>query len=1013
MKKKYSIILAFLSLAILFIPNNTNAQDEKSNVVKSVVNDKDGNPVANAEVFSGNSYTKTDAAGKFSISVEPGSKLIIEAKEFDIITLTVDEAKLKTKIILNSTKFLYDNDAKVNLAFRKAYEGDVVGTVSKVNTTEVGSYDNAIWADNILTGRTLGMMGSNNIRGIGIGINVADLTGSGLSSGNALYVVDGLPRDIIALRLSEIEEITVLKDVNAAVLYGSAAVNGVILITTKRGEAFKNKSSFSANYGISTPRSLPKFLNSADNMTYFNQARINDGLTAQYADATIQNYRTGNKYRYPDVDYYSNEYMKSFKNYFDLKGEFSGGNDVAKYYSNIGWNSSGSILDFGQAANARNNIFNVRGNVDLKINRAIKTSIDGTATFANDKRQRGDYWGDAATDRPFEFAPLLPFSLMDPNDPLLKGRKNDVDGQYLLGGNTNFLTNAIADSYSGGIMESIARKFSFNNRVDFDMEKIMLGLSFHTNISFDYLMSYTQTVANSYSVYEPTWDATTDKILSLKQYALDARPGTQVVGGTFFYRKFGFYGLFSYDRTFDKVHHLTGSLLGYGSNSKDQGDFQGVKQAHLGLQLTYVYNNKYLVDFSGAYANSVKLMQGNNRGFSPTLGLAWMLKNEDFLASANAIDYLKLRLSAGIINSDIPIGGFYYYDNRYGTSSSYAWNEGLRSRSGVRSSWPNSPDLGFVKRNEINFGAEGLFFKKTIGAEVNLFYDVYSGLVTRPTTTYPSFYTDFIPYQNFGSENYKGIEFGLNFNKSVGDWRFYLGVNTLYVTSKRTKVDEVYNNVYQYRQGQPVDATFGLEALGLFKDQTEIDASPIQSFGTVRPGDIKYRDQNGDGVVDTNDEIYLRRYQTPLSGGVQLKVSYKNLTLFVIGEGRSGAQNFREGNYYWVDGNKKYSEVVLDSWTPATASTATYPALSSQTNSNNYRRSSYWLYNNDYFQIRKVQLTLNMSDQISKSLHMKNLDLFVDASNVFQFAKNLKIRDLNVGGEPYYRTFSMGLKANF
>lgn len=1013
MKKKYSIILAFLSLAILFIPNNTSAQDEKSIVVKSVVVDKDGNPVANAEVFSGNAFTKTDAEGKFSISVEPASKLIIEAKDFDVITITGDEAKLKTKIILTSTKFLYDNDAKVNLAFRKAYEGDIVGTVSKINTTEIGSYDNAVWADNILTGRTLGLIGGNTIRGIGIGINVADITGSGLSSGNALYVVDGLPRDIVALRLSEIEEITVLKDVNAAVLYGSAAVNGVILITTKRGEAFKNKSSFSANYGISTPRALPKFLNSADNMTYFNQARMNDGLTEQYTAATIENYRSGNKYRYPDVDYYSSEYMKSFKNYFDLKGEFSGGNDVAKYYSNIGWNSSGGILDFGQAANARNNIFNVRGNVDLKINRAIKTSIDGTATFANDKRQRGDYWGAAAANRPFEFAPLLPFSLMDPNDPLLKGRKNDVDGQYLLGGNTNFLTNAIADSYSGGVMESIARKFSFNNRVDVDMEKIMQGLSFHTNISFDYLMSYTQTVANSYSVYEPTWDATTDKILSLKQYALDARPGTQVVGGTYFYRKFGFYGLFSYDKTFDKVHHLTGSLLGYGSNSKEQGDFQGVKQAHLGLQLTYVYNNKYLVDFSGAYVNSVRLMQGNNRGFSPTLGLAWMLKNEDFLASANAIDYLKLRLSAGIINSDIPIGGFYYYDNRYGTSTSYAWNEGLRSRSSVRSSWPNSPDLGFVKRNEINFGAEGLFFKKTIGAEVNLFYDVYSGLVTRPATTYPSFYTDFIPYQNFGAENYKGIEFGLNFNKSVGDWRFYLGLNALYVTSKRTKVDEVYNNAYQYRQGQPVDASFGLEAMGLFKDQAEINASPIQSFGTVRPGDIKYKDQNGDGVVDDNDQIYLRRYQTPLSGGVQLKVSYKNLTLFVIGEGRSGAKSFLGGNYYWVDGNKKYSEIVLNSWTPATSVTATYPALSSQTNSNNFRTSSFWLYDNDYFQIRKVQMTLNMSEKVSKSLRMKKLDLFVDASNVFQFAKNLKIRDLNVGGEPYYRTFSMGLKANF
>ena len=602
---------------------------------------------------------------------------------------------------------------------------------------------------------------------------------------------------------------------------------------------------------------------------------------------------------------------------------------------------------------------------------------------------------------------------MDAADPLLKGRKNDVDGMYLLGGNTTYQTNAIADGYSGGVLESINRKFSFNNRVDVDLNKLTTGLSFHSNISFDYMISYDQTVANQYSVYEPTWDAASDKILSLKQYGLDARPGTQVVGNTYFYRKFGFYGLFSYDRTFKDVHHLTGSLLGYGSNSKEQGDFQGVKQAHLGLQVNYVYNKKYLVDFSGAYVNSVKLKQGNNRGFSPTLGLAWMANQEAFLSSVKAIDYLKLRLSAGIINSDLPIGGFYYYDNRYTTSGSYAWDEGVRSRSGVMSSWPDNANLGFVKRNEINLGLEGQFFKKTIGAEVNVFYDVYNGLVSRPSTQYPSFYSDFIPYMNFGSQNYKGIEVALNFSKSVRNWNFYLGVNALYITSKQTKVDEVYNNSYQYRQGQPVDASFGLQALGLFKDQAEISASPIQSFGTVRPGDIKYKDQNGDGVVDANDEIYLRRYQTPFSGGVQLKISYKTLTLFVIGEGRSGAQNFMSNNYYWVDGNKKYSEVVKNAWTPATAETATFPALSSQTNSNNYRTSSYWLYNNDYFQIRKIQLTFNMPDRISKAMNMKKLDLFVDASNVFQFAKNLKIRDLNIGGEPYYRTFSMGLKANF
>ncbi|MBV5312904.1 MAG: SusC/RagA family TonB-linked outer membrane protein [Prolixibacteraceae bacterium] len=1013
MKIKYYIVLAFLSIAILFGTNNVWAQKEKLITVESVVNDEEGNPVVNAEVFGGSGFAKTDAQGRFSILMEADSKVIFEAIGFQSITLTIDEVNNLTKVVLKKSIFMYGSEPKVDLAFRKAYAGDVVSFTSTVKTNDIIGYDNSNWANDVLTGRTLGMLGSNNIRGLGIGINVADITGSGLNAGNALFIVDGLPRDIESLRLTEIESITVLKDVNAAVLYGSAAVNGVILITTKRGEAFKKKTDFTFNYGISTPRSLPNYLNSADYMTYYNQARANDGLSAQFADATIENFRSGNKYRYPNNDYYSREYMKSFKSYFDLTGQFSGGNEIAKYYSNVGWYSAGGILDFGEAANARNNVFNVRGNVDLKINNWIKTSIDGSSIFANNRSQRGSFWNAATTTRPYELTPLLPFDLIDPTNSLLVGRKNDVDGRYLLGGNASFLTNPIADSYAAGKVETIGRKFSFNNRVDFDLNKVTEGLSFHTNISFDYYTRYTQTIANEYSVYEPVWSATEDKITSLVQRGKDARPGTQIVGGTTFNRRFGFYGLFSYDRTFKEVHHVTGSLLGYGSSFKEQGDFQGGRHAHVGLQLAYTFDKKYMVDFSGAYINSVKLPEGNKGGFSPTVGLAWIINSEDFMSSVSNVDLLKIRFSAGMLNSDLPIGGFYYYDNRYTTSGSYAWNESLRSRSGVASSWSDNPNLGFAKRNELNLGIEGLFFKKTLGAEVNLFYDVYNDLIVRPSTTYPSFYTDFIPYQNFGSEKYQGVEFGLNFNKSFGDWTVFIGANALYVTSERTKVDEVYNNAYQYRQGLPADATFGLEALGLFQDQTEINNSPVQLFGTVKPGDIKYKDQNGDGYVDANDEVYIRRYQNPFSGGLQVKVTYKNLTLFVLGEGRTGADTFKESAYYWIDGNKKYSELVLGAWTPETKTTATYPRLSSQTNNNNNRRSTYWLYNNDYFQIQKIQLTWNTPESIAKSVLMKNLDLFVDASDVFQFAKNRKIRDLNTGGEPYYRTFSIGIKANF
>lgn len=1013
MSKRYYILLAFLGVISLFIfSNNVIAQDEELITVESVVNDADGNPVANASVFADGAFAQTDSEGKFSIKVEKTSKIVIESKGYESVILSPDQVRSSPKITLNKAK-IEGADRTVSLAFRKSRASDVVGMVSVLKTDEVNKYDNSIWADDVLTGRTLGLLGSNNIRGLGIGINVADLTGSGLNAGNALFVVDGLPRDIESLKLSEIESITVLKDVNSAVLYGSAAVNGVVLITTKRGEAYKKRTNFSANYGISTPRDLPEYLGSAEYMTYYNQARVNDGLAPQFDDATIEKYRSGNKYRYPNIDYYSDEYMKSFKSYFDVSSEFSGGNEVARYYSNVGWYSAGGILNFGEAANARNNIFNVRGNVDLKINDWIKTSIDGSSIFVNNRRQRGGFWDAAANSRPYEYTPLLPFDLIPSDNPLFIGRKNDVDGKYLLGGNVTYQTNPIADSYSGGVVESITRKFSFNNRVDFDLNHLAQGLSFHTNISFDYLSGYSQTVANSYSIYEPVWDAAEDKIVDLIQRGSDVRSGTQVVGGTYFWRRFGFYGLLSYDREFGGLHHLTGSLIGYGSNFKEQNDFQGVKHAHAGLQLSYAYSGKYIVDFSGVYVNSVKLPEGNRGGLSPTLGVAWVLSSEDFMSGLSQIDLLKVKVTGGILNSDLPIGGFYYYDNRYGGSGSYAWNEGVRSRGGTRSEFSNNPDLGFTKRKELNFGLEGLFFKKMIGAEVNLFFDSYSDLVARPSVAYPSFYSDFIPYENFASDKYQGAEFWLSFNKALGNWNFYLAANALYITSERVKVDEIYKDAYQNRKGRPVDATFGLESLGLFKDQADIDNSPLQTFGAVKPGDIKYKDQNGDGVVDNNDQVYLRRYQAPFSGGLQIKIGYKNLSLFILGEGRTGAENFMEGNYYWVDGNDKYSYIVRNAWTPQTAETATYPRLSSTANNNNFQRSSFWLYNNDYFQIRKIQLTWKMPSSIVRPLLMKNIDLFVDASDVFQFAKNLDIRDVRVGSEPYYRTFSVGVKANF
>ncbi|MGX5817232.1 SusC/RagA family TonB-linked outer membrane protein [Chitinophaga lutea] len=1012
MKLRNSIIVTCLSALFFSVHGDALAQEAAK--IQAAIVDESGKPVKDAEIYSGGSYAKTKADGKFSIAMESGSNLVVVAKGFQRFSLPAGETLDQPRITLKKAPVMYTEEGKVNLPFRKLYQGDVVGSVVKLDIADIQQYDHTIRLLDVLSGRVLGLHGSDRIRGLGRGIAVEDITGGG--TGRVVFVVDGLPRDIEVMRLSEVESITVLKDVNSAVLYGSNAVNGVVMITTKRGEAFKKRSDFSLNYGLSAPRALPKYLGSAEYMTYFNQARVNDGLAPQFTDQMIENYKTGNKYRYPDVDYYSDQYLRNTKNYYDLNGEFSGGNNVAQYYANLGWNSAGSLLKFGEDAVSRSNLFNVRGNVDLKVNDWIKTAVDVSGVFSNDKGSRANYFGDASSIRPHEYTPLVPINLVRPNNPVLLGRKNDLDGQYLLGGLSNRLTTPIATGYSGGVQEVIFRNFAFNNRVDMQLDQVLKGLSFHTNISFDYLAGYNQTISNEYSVYEPVWSPTVDSIIDLKQYGKDSRPGTQAVGGSIFRRRFGAYGMLGYDRTFNEKHHVSANLIGFLGNYKFSGDFQGLKMAHAGLRVAYAYDRRYMVDFSGAYLSSVKLAEGNRGSLSPTIGLAWVLSEEGFLKSARNIDYLKLRASGGILKSDFLIGDFFLYDNRYTTSGSLGWYEGTRSRSGVMSSWGSNMDLGFSNRKEITFGIEGSFFKELLGVTANVFHDTYDDLVVRPSTRYPAFYTDFIPYENFGANAYKGFELGIDVKKKFGDWTILAGANVLYSTSEIKKVDEVYDNDYQYRKGNTTDGRWGLEALGLFQDDAEIAAAPKQSFGTVRPGDIRYKDQNGDGVVNDNDVIYLGQYQAPWSGGVQLKLSYKKLTLFALGQWNIGARDAVNDigltNYFWIDGTKKYSELVRGAWTPATKETATYPRLSSGANANNNRASSYWMFNNDYFMLRRVQLSYDMPASVSKALLMRKLNIFADGTNLFQFAKNKDIRDLSLG-EPYYRVFSFGLNASF
>jgi hypothetical protein len=256
----------------------------------------------------------------------------------------------------------------------------------------------------------------------------------------------------------------------------------------------------------------------------------------------------------------------------------------------------------------------------------------------------------------------------------------------------------------------------------------------------------------------------------------------------------------------------------------------------------------------------------------------------------------------------------------------------------------------------------------------------------------------------------------VNLNKRLGQVDWSLGLVGTAYKATADKRAEVYQDQYQYRAGKPIDAIWGLQNLGFFQDQNDINNSAKQAFGQVKPGDIKYRDQNGDGTIDTRDEVFLGRggwFGAPLTLGVNLTAKWKGFSFFALGTGRFGATGMKNNSYFWVDGEDKYSVVVRDRWTEASKATAKYPRLTTFNSDNNFRSSDFWLYKTDAFDLSKVQISYDLTGKLKRSGLIRELGVYVSGFNLLTISPQRDILQLNVGNAPQTRMYNLGLKAAF
>ena len=868
-------------------------------------------------------------------------------------------------------------DSLVNVAFGKVAQEDLTHAISTVNTSE-------------LTKKT-----ANNNSLVGLESFVGGYNGSSLWGQGPLVLVDGVPRSASSVKASEVESISMLKDAAAVVLYGSRAAKGVILITTKRGKDSPMHIDVRANVGVNVPKAYPKYLDADCYMTMYNEACRNDGIAERYDAGTIYNTAMGtNPYRYPDIDFYSSDYLKKF------------------YMS-----------------------FNVRGNVDMTLAPWLKATTNAAIIFDNSYQGRGDFWGAASTLRPNWFAPLLPIDMMDPNvayiQEYITNSNHLIDGKYLLGGTSADTTNPFSELLAAGYTKEKARRFMFDVAVMADLGGLLKGLSFKTAYSVDYTSYYSEAYAEKYAIYEPKWSNVNgkDMIIGLTKFNDDTKSTNEYVGKSTYDQTMTFSAQFDYNRTFKTFHNVSATLLGWGyqtQSSADEGhessDYHRTSNVNLGLRASYNYDHKYYADFSGALVHSAKLPEGNRNAFSPSVTLGWRLSKEKFMESVGFVDDLKITASYAKLHQDLDISDYYMYKGYFSDKGGwFQWYDGTVGGNTTGSKRGDNPNLDFITREEVRAGIDATLFNRLLRINANYFTQKTSGLLTQGASTiYPSFFdlgTDlsFLPWINYNEDKRTGFDFSLSANKKIGDFDVTLGFNGMVFSSKASIRDEVANESYLLRQGRALDATYGYVCEGFFQDQADIEKHAKQTFGTVRPGDLKYKDINGDGVINSDDQIDLGAggwSTSPFTFGLNLTLKYKNFTLFAMGSGQTGAVAFKNNSYYWNRGTSKFSEIVMGRWTEETKGTATYPRLSTSNGDNNFRNSTFWMYKNNVFRLSNVQLTYDFPTDTFNGTFIRGLSLYCGGSNLLTIAKEREYMEMSLGA-PQYRNFYLGFKAAF
>lgn len=922
---------------------------------------------------------------------------------FSQVTFAQDDTAVDSGVELQK----YDKE--VQTPFNSITEKRSTGSVIVIDVEKELQRDQGATVGAAINGKMPGIIGGTNTWG----------------TGAAVILVDGIRQTdffIQGTNLLEVESIVILKDALSKAMYGAKGDQGVILVTTKRGKAGEHKIRVTGNYTYAEPRALPNYLGAADYMEKYNEALLNDGLPLAYTQDQIDGTRSGtNPAMYPDNDFYSNDYIKDFTNSYNVLVDAQGGNENVKYYVNTGYTRNTGWLN--TPTKDVTDRLNFRGNLDIKITDYLDLGVVAVGRMSfNERPNTPSIWNTAANELPNNYPMfidpnIIPQEVWDRDilvDPVL------ANGM-LLGGNSSFLNNVYGGFTQNGRIKDMNREAQFGIDLKLDMGFITEGLSAKVYGGMNFFNSLFQSQSADFTVFEPIFDVDglVTEVVPHGSYTSSQRFSINSNNSTFF-RQVSYYGTLNYDRSFG-VHDISATAMLNGDQISTPGDIQKDVVFNSGFSANYMYDNKYIAEASLMGFGSRKLADDSRMEWAPSFGLGWVLSEEDFLADVDFVDYLKLRTSYGISKND-EWDNYFLYKSTFVREGGFNYNNGgVNNNLTQYDSAPN--DISMQTRTDFSLGVDATLLNQKMNVMLGYFNSEASDLMTARSSTYPQImgYNGLV-MNNFNANVTRGLELGVNYNFDIAsDLSLIAGVNLITLDRERTQVEEpVYEGVDAAltRLGTASDAMWALKSDGLYAesdfnlDGTLIDGLPVPSYGAVQAGDIKYLDQNDDGIIDQLDNrIVGHGLRTQYSFYFDLK--YKKVELYALFVGTAGDSNFRTGDYFRVGEDNKYSDQALLAYGPNNKDVnAIHPRLSTVNNSNNNRNSDYWLYKNDTFTIPTIQLTYNFDGGDNLGF-LKDSRVYVRSTNVAVFGDNTKYTEINIGGSPRTSTMTVGLIASF